>query len=151
MILVPVKSCLDTSTGLSSMETPANCASLRSLLTLMASVTLLCLPGIDILNQMISKAIMLLLPRSGLMARGENNDYFADHCDGVTVGIHSDDITDNKNFTQITTASKFFHLLPGRMRYTGSAWAKNEDAAMVKLLKKCLGDSDATSTNNVDI
>merc|ERR1712072_1291989 len=28
---------------------------------------------------------------------------------------------------------------------------KNEDAAMVKLLKKCLGDSDATSTNNVDI
>jgi len=89
--------------------------------------------------------------------QGEDKDYFADHCDGVTVGINSDD-TDggtqaDKKFSEITSTGKFFHLIPGRMTYatTGTAWVANADESMVKLLKKCLGDSDATSTNNVDI
>ena len=90
--------------------------------------------------------------------QGEDKDYFADHCDGVTVGIHSDDLDSGSNadakFQQITTnANKFFHLVPGRMTYqtTNSRWDANGDESMFKLLKKCLGDSDATSTNNVDI
>merc|ERR1719183_2506334 len=82
--------------------------------------------------------------------QGEDKDYFADHCDGVTVAIQSDDISSDEH-VKTTTATKNFTLVPGRMTWDGSDWNKNMDSAMVKLLKKCLGDSDATSTNNVEI
>jgi len=90
--------------------------------------------------------------------QGEDKDYFADHCDGVTVGIHTDDetgVSNPKKINEITTTGKFFHLIPGRMTYDATSgsegWDHNTDASMVDLLKKCLGDSDATSTNNVEI
>lgn len=54
--------------------------------------------------------------------QGEDKDYFADHCDGVTTTID-------------TTNNRFAGL----------------DAAEVNLLKACLGDSDFDITNNVDI
>jgi len=53
--------------------------------------------------------------------QGEDNDYFADHCDGVTVTI------DGSN------------ILAGL------------SAAQVKLLKACLGASDFDKDNNVDV
>jgi len=79
--------------------------------------------------------------------QGEDKDYFADHCDGVTVGVSTDDL-DSTDTNQITTVSKYFRLLPGRLLRAGTPIP---DAGMTKLLKKCLGDSDATSTNNVEI
>jgi len=54
--------------------------------------------------------------------QGEFNDYFADHCDGVTVTI---DIT----------AQKLASLTTDEM----------------KLLKRCLGDSDFDTSNNQDV
>jgi len=62
--------------------------------------------------------------------QGENKDYFADHCDGVTVNIG------------ITTGSTYgaaYHFLTGFT--TGE---KN-------LLKACLGDSDFDTSNNIDV
>lgn len=56
--------------------------------------------------------------------QGEDNDYFADHCDSVTVTIgHSGDAY---YLTGLTTAEK-------------------------KLLRKCLGPSDFDTSNNVEI
>jgi len=71
---------------------------------------------------------------------GENKDYFADHCDGVTVtiGINAAGLT-GANADKANTASDATYTLTP---------ANNDQIA---LLKKCLGDSDATSTNNVDI
>jgi hypothetical protein len=57
--------------------------------------------------------------------QGENQDYFADYCDGVTVTIG-------------TTSS-------------GSSFLTGFTTAEKNLLKKCLGSSDEDVTNNVDI
>ncbi len=57
--------------------------------------------------------------------QGEDNDYFADHCDGVTVTIVTD------------AAPK--QVLSGM------------SAAEIARLKRCLGDADFDSANNVDI
>jgi len=69
--------------------------------------------------------------------QGEDVDYFADHCNGVSVTISTDDKVGNVA-NQINSASKYYRIAP-------------QNAAQVALLKKCLGDSDATSTNNVEI
>lgn len=61
--------------------------------------------------------------------QGEDNDYFADHCDGVTVTI--DAITAN-------TAAGYVAL--GGL-----------DAAETKLLKACLGDSNGDTTDNIEV
>jgi hypothetical protein len=63
--------------------------------------------------------------------QGENKDYFADHCDGVTVTIGRHHPAGNDGNVQsflngMTTAEK-------------------------NLLKKCLGDSDLDTTNNQDV
>jgi len=58
--------------------------------------------------------------------QGEDNDYFADHCDGVTVTIAH-------------TVSQGYYYLTGL-----TSTEKN-------LLKKCLGASDFDSSNNVEV
>jgi hypothetical protein len=71
---------------------------------------------------------------------GEDKDYFADHCDGVTVTINTNAVTETAGVASKVNvdASKTYELV-----------AANAD--QIALLKKCLGDADATSTNNVDI
>ena len=61
-------------------------------------------------------------------AQGENKDYFADHCDGVTVQIA-------QSFSG-SAASSYLTSLTVNER---------------NLLKACLGDSDFDPTNNVDV
>merc|ERR1712072_1444485 len=70
--------------------------------------------------------------------QGEDKDYFADHCDGVTVTIGGDIVADGTISETNLDSSKKYKLVPG-------------NSAQTDLLKKCLGDSDATSTNNVEI
>jgi hypothetical protein len=60
--------------------------------------------------------------------QGESNDYFADHCDGVTVTIAA-----------ITGATATDYV------------ALSMTAAEEKLLKACLGDADGDSTDNVEV
>lgn len=61
--------------------------------------------------------------------QGENNDYFADHCDGVTttIGVHG-----NADFARDTFLSGF-------------------TIAEKNLLKACLGSSDFDDSNNQDV
>merc|ERR1711871_1442607 len=80
--------------------------------------------------------------------QGEDNDYFADHCDGVTVTVqHTNVVAD-----QVLTTG-----YSGNQRYADgniankAKWTLLADATETSLLKKCLGDSDMTSTNNVEI
>lgn len=78
--------------------------------------------------------------------QGENNDYFADHCDGVQVTIGNKWVSTNGNDLSISstgadsnqnTAAKFF--------------LNSLTSAEKALLKKCLGDSDFDTTNNKDV
>eukprot|EP01006_Ploeotia_vitrea_P029146 TRINITY_DN61727_c0_g1_i1.p1 TRINITY_DN61727_c0_g1~~TRINITY_DN61727_c0_g1_i1.p1 ORF type:complete len:745 (+),score=46.34 TRINITY_DN61727_c0_g1_i1:120-2354(+) len=62
--------------------------------------------------------------------QGEDKDYFADHCDGVTVTID-----------QNTNAGQ----------QTGYVALGGLDTAETKLLKACLGDADGDSTTNVEV
>jgi hypothetical protein len=62
--------------------------------------------------------------------QGEDKDYFADHCDGVTATIDA--------VSGGGIASDFVAL--GGL-----------DTAEVKLLKACLGDADGDATNNVEV
>jgi len=65
--------------------------------------------------------------------QGENKDYFADHCDGVTAKVLKVDNTAGEN------------LLPQRViNYLGLTQAESN------LLKTCLGGADFDGTNNVD-
>lgn len=69
--------------------------------------------------------------------QGEDNDYFADHCDGVQATIHFDtdiDTIKDKDFVQV--ASPYLDSL---------------SASEIKLLKRCLGDADFDTTNNQGI
>merc|ERR1719247_446085 len=70
--------------------------------------------------------------------QGEAPDYFADHCDGVTVTIGGDIVANGEISSTNIDNSKVYELVPG-------------NSAQTDLLKKCLGNSDATSTNNVEI
>jgi len=65
--------------------------------------------------------------------QGEYNDYFADHCDGVTATI--------------ATKALIVNGVPGRVvsYLTGMTMTEKN------LLKACLGNSDFTSDNNVDV
>lgn len=67
--------------------------------------------------------------------QGEDNDYFADHCDGVSVTIGRKLITDTNNNKG---ANKVVSFLNGMTKTERN------------MLKKCLGDSDMDSTNNVE-
>jgi len=61
--------------------------------------------------------------------QGEDKDYFADHCDGVTATIDA-----------ISGATATDYVALGGL-----------DTAEVKLLKSCLGDADGDETNNVEV
>jgi len=63
--------------------------------------------------------------------QGEDNDYFADHCDGVTATIDA--------VTNAGAIHSDYVALGGL------------DTAEVKLLKACLGDADGDATNNVEV
>jgi len=71
--------------------------------------------------------------------QGEYNDYFADHCDGVTAQItHYGGGGDNRGYVS------------GNRAY-GSHWLGGLSTAEVALLKKCLGPSDFDNSNNVEV
>jgi hypothetical protein len=70
--------------------------------------------------------------------QGEDKDYFADHCDGVTVTIGGTIVANDEISSTNSANTAVYELITG-------------NAAQTDLLKKCLGDSDATSTNNVEI
>jgi hypothetical protein len=85
--------------------------------------------------------------------QGESKDYFADHCDGVTVRILAVDsggavAHDMDNIQQ----DYVYKLIAGSPAgFDGADAAASSDDVANALLKKCLGNSDATSTNNVEI
>lgn len=62
--------------------------------------------------------------------QGENVDYFADHCDGVTATIG---------------------YVVGQPGYLRSAFLTGMTLPEKALLKKCLGDSDFDTSNNFDV
>jgi len=63
--------------------------------------------------------------------QGEDKDYFADHCDGVTATIDA-----------VTNSG----AIPSDYVALGGL-----DTAEIKLLKACLGDADGDATNNVEV
>jgi len=63
--------------------------------------------------------------------QGEDDDYFADHCDGVTVTIPA--------ATNAGASATDYVALSGL------------DTAETKLLKSCLGDSNGDATDNVEV
>jgi len=67
--------------------------------------------------------------------QGENKDYFADHCDAVTVQVA---VYDNTAATTTTLPTRNIHYLTGI------------STTELPLLKTCLGSSDDVTTNNVD-
>jgi len=80
--------------------------------------------------------------------QGEDNDYFADHCDGVTVTVQHAYIVPDQVLTTGYSGSQLY--ADGNIA-NKAKWTLLADATETSLLKKCLGDSDMTSTNNVEI
>jgi len=70
--------------------------------------------------------------------QGENNDYFADHCDSVTVTIGMKGTSDNPRGDINQKFGAQFYL---------TSFTTAEKA----LLKRCLGDSDFDTSNNQDV
>jgi len=62
--------------------------------------------------------------------QGESNDYFGDHCDGVTVRLNNHQDADTLTY---------------------GFWLGGLTAIETSKLKKCLGDSDFNTANNVDV
>merc|ERR1711988_374968 len=65
---------------------------------------------------------------------GESEDYFADHCDGVTATINKASLTADNNFNNDFNTYHYLGLSDSE----------------VALLKACLGSSDDDDTNNVE-
>jgi hypothetical protein len=80
--------------------------------------------------------------------QGEDNDYFADHCDGVTVTVQHANIVPDQVLSTGYSGSQLY--ADGNIA-NAARWTLLADATETSLLKKCLGDSDMTSTNNVEI
>lgn len=66
--------------------------------------------------------------------QGESEDYFADHCDGVTATINKASLTGDTNFNNDFNTYHYLGLSDSE----------------VALLKACLGSSDDDDTNNVE-
>merc|ERR1711916_33157 len=66
--------------------------------------------------------------------QGESDDYFADHCDGVTATINKASLTADTNFNNDFNTYHYLGLSDSE----------------VALLKACLGSSDDDDTNNVE-
>lgn len=87
--------------------------------------------------------------------QGEDKDYFADHCNGVTVSINIENAHEDPNMVSAAgthnvayTASQIY---ADANYYMKATWSLSMDSTEEDLLKKCLGDSDLTTTNNVEI
>jgi len=95
--------------------------------------------------------------------QGEDNDYFADHCDGVTVTINykllADAHMDDDDTNLLPKDNNYYdddgYLLPAdddslnAMSY--HSYLSGFTAASKQLLKACLGDSDFDTSNNIEI
>jgi hypothetical protein len=71
--------------------------------------------------------------------QGEDNDYFADHCDGVTVNVLK-----STTFSSDPGAGNYYKAPSRDLHYLGLT------AAESALLKACLGGSDFDDTTNVE-
>jgi len=74
--------------------------------------------------------------------QGEDNDYFADHCDGVTVTI-------GRKFITAALDADVANVPQGGNRV--ESFLNGMTSAEKNLLKKCLGTSDLDETNNQDV
>merc|ERR1711988_2096425 len=86
--------------------------------------------------------------------QGEDKDYFADHCDGVTVSISITNAHEDPNVLSAASGLSSYtasQVYADANYYLHAQWTLSMDAAETALLKKCLGDSDLTTTNNVEI
>merc|ERR1711988_289801 len=86
--------------------------------------------------------------------QGEDKDYFADHCDGVTVSISITNAHEDPNVLSAASSLSSYtasQVYADANYYLHSQWTLSMDAAETALLKKCLGDADLTTTNNVEI
>lgn len=74
---------------------------------------------------------------------GESIDYFAQRCEGLTVKVLADSADGDDSWTAA-------NVRPGSLGYlSGPSGAFS--AAEMKMLKKCLGDSDWDHENNVEV
>lgn len=74
---------------------------------------------------------------------GEAVDHFAQRCDGITVKVLADSADGDDSWTAA-------NVRPGSLGYlSGPSGALT--AAEMKILKKCLGDSDWDTENNVEV
>lgn len=88
--------------------------------------------------------------------QGEDNDYFADHCAGVTVtvqytGVHADPVlADSASYgmNQAYADANIVNSAQWKLLANGGGTRRATEEA---LLKACLGDSDMTTTNNQDV
>jgi hypothetical protein len=86
--------------------------------------------------------------------QGEDKDYFADHCDGVTVSISITNAHEDPNVLSAASGLSSYtasQVYADANYYLHAQWTLSMDAAETALLKKCLGDADLTTTNNVEI
>lgn len=73
---------------------------------------------------------------------GESNDYFAQRCEGITVKVLADSQDSDDSWNE--------DVRPGSLGYlSGPLGALT--ASEIKILKKCLGDSDWNYDNNVEV
>merc|ERR1711988_1027267 len=86
--------------------------------------------------------------------QGEDKDYFADHCDGVTVSISITNAHEDPNVLSAASGLSSYtasQVYADANYYLHAQWTLSMDAAETALLKKCLGDADLTTTNNREI
>merc|ERR1711988_1066368 len=86
--------------------------------------------------------------------QGEDKDYFADHCDGVTVSISITNAHEDPNVLSAASGLSSYtasQVYADANYYLRAQWTLSMDAAETALLKKCLGDADLTTTNNMEI
>ena len=74
---------------------------------------------------------------------GETEDYFAQRCEGLTVKVLADSADADDSWTSA-------NVRPGSLGYLSGPMGPLTPAEK-KLLKKCLGDSDWDSENNVEV
>jgi len=76
--------------------------------------------------------------------QGESDDYFADHCDGVTVSV--------RKFNSTTDISFDPYGAPYPVTYSDRTFSYlYVSPKQIPILKTCLGGSDDDETNNVDV
>jgi hypothetical protein len=102
------------------------------------------LPGLEIVEHLDGDRSTIIAPGGYTTAvytkvNGEFEDNFAEKCQGVTLKV----VIDTNPGTDTWDTS---NVRPGSLGYL-----TDMDAAEIKLLKQCLGDSDGDEDNNVDV